>query len=98
MNSGSWIVKHLCRGIAIFATVFATACGSSSQRESFAVRTSPASFDQWADGFAADWVSASPQLATRLRYFTGEEQDRLDRELSLIGEWDFPWGAKACGL
>ncbi len=94
-NSGSSIVRRLCRGIAILAIVFAAACGSSRQRESSAVRTSPASFDQWADGFAADWVSASPQLATRLRYFTGEKQDRLDRELSLIGEWDFPWGAKA---
>jgi uncharacterized protein (DUF885 family) len=87
-------MKHLCRGITAFAMVFAGACGTSSFRET-APKISSASFDQWADGFADTWVSASPQLATRLRWFTGEKQDRLDRELSLIGEWDYPWGAKA---
>src|SRR4051812_4533028 len=55
---------------------------------------SSAAFDQWADNFAADWVRASPQEANRLKYFTGAEQDALDRDLSLIGEWDYAYGKK----
>ena len=29
-----------------------------------------------------DWVRINPNLATSLRYFTGEEQDRLERQLT----------------
>lgn len=32
--------------------------------------------------FTAEWVRADPDLATAERYFTGQEQDRLDRELT----------------
>ncbi|HYI97563.1 MAG TPA: DUF885 domain-containing protein [Bryobacteraceae bacterium] len=32
--------------------------------------------------FTAEWVRADPELATRSQYFTGAEQDRLDRELT----------------
>ena len=49
----------------------------------------------WADGFAEEWVRASPQMATRSQYFTGAEQDGLDRQLSMIGEWDWAFGSKA---
>jgi uncharacterized protein (DUF885 family) len=42
------------------------------------------SFDQWADAFAADWMRASPQAATSQQYFTGAEQDALDRRLTPI--------------
>ena len=31
--------------------------------------------------FTAEWVRANPELATRSQYFSGAEQDRLDREL-----------------
>ncbi|MEJ1973647.1 MAG: DUF885 domain-containing protein [Lacunisphaera sp.] len=41
-------------------------------------------FDQWADAFAADWVRANPSLATSTQYFTGAEQDALDRQLTPI--------------
>ncbi len=34
------------------------------------------------DDFAAEWVRGDPDLATRLRYFQGEEQDRLDRQIT----------------
>jgi uncharacterized protein (DUF885 family) len=39
-------------------------------------------FDTWADRFAEDWVRANPQLATSTQYFTGAEQDALDRQLT----------------
>jgi uncharacterized protein (DUF885 family) len=32
--------------------------------------------------FTADWVRADPDLAVRTRYFSGEEQDRLERQLT----------------
>jgi uncharacterized protein (DUF885 family) len=46
-----------------------------------AVRPNKA-FDTWADRFAEDWVRANPQLATSTQYFTGAEQDALDRQLT----------------
>ena len=33
--------------------------------------------------FAADWVRLSPTTATSSQYFSGEEQDRLDGQLTL---------------
>lgn len=41
-----------------------------------------AAFDKWADGFAQDWVRANPQFATATQYFSGAEQDALDRQLT----------------
>src|SRR4051794_13560475 len=32
--------------------------------------------------FTAEWVRADPQLATRSQYFSGNEQNRLDGELT----------------
>src|SRR5262245_3167649 len=37
------------------------------------------------DRFAAEWVRADPQLATRSQYFSGEEQAKLDAQLTPIG-------------
>ena len=42
------------------------------------------SFDTWVDTFAADWMRANPQAATAQQYFTGPEQDTLDRQLTPI--------------
>ncbi len=41
-------------------------------------------FDQWADTFAAEWVRADPAAATATQYFSGAEQDALDRQLTPI--------------
>lgn len=38
--------------------------------------------DDFFRDFTAEWVRANPNLATTLRYFTGEEQDRLERQLT----------------
>ena len=37
--------------------------------------------DDFFRDFTADWVRHDADLATRARYFTGEEQDRLERQL-----------------
>lgn len=39
-------------------------------------------FDTWSDRFAEDWVRQNPQLATSTQYFSGREQDVLDRQLT----------------
>ena len=41
-----------------------------------------ASIDEFFDSFTAEWVRGNPNLATSLRYFSGEEQDRLERQLT----------------
>jgi uncharacterized protein (DUF885 family) len=42
---------------------------------------SPA-FDRFVDRLAADWMRANPAAATAQQYFSGAEQDSLDRELT----------------
>ena len=44
--------------------------------------TTKPSFDQWADVFSAEWMRANPTAATITQYFTGAEQDALDRKLT----------------
>jgi uncharacterized protein (DUF885 family) len=39
------------------------------------------SFDAFAERAAADWIRLNPQVATAQQYFSGAEQDALDREL-----------------
>ena len=43
----------------------------------------PPTFDAWSDAFTADWVRKDPALATYTQYFSGAEQDTLDRRLIL---------------
>ena len=80
------------RLLAILILIVAAACGRT---DSPAPTASSPDFDGWADGFAEEWVRASPQLATRAQYFSDAEQDGLDRQLSMIGEWDWTFGSKA---
>lgn len=59
------------------------------------IHASTPSFDQWADEFSAQWVRMNPQFATRTQYFTGAEQDALDRQLTLGGAFGQTFGLKA---
>lgn len=52
-------------------------------------------FDAWADAFAAEWARTNPQFATQAQYFTGAEQDALDRQLTLVGAWGNTFGRRA---
>jgi uncharacterized protein (DUF885 family) len=38
--------------------------------------------DDFFSDFTADWVRHDPELATRTRYFSGDEQDRFERQLT----------------
>lgn len=51
------------------------------------LRAADAAFDAFVDRFAADWVRAIPQQATTNQYFSGPEQDALDRKLN-VASWD----------
>lgn len=61
--------------------LFACAVGLTA----IAVRANP-DFDRWADAFAADWARTNPQFATETQYFSGDLQDAVDRELTLLGD------------
>jgi uncharacterized protein (DUF885 family) len=41
-----------------------------------------ASIDDFFRSFTDEWVRSNPNLATSARYFTGEEQDRLERQIT----------------
>src|SRR5688572_1203465 len=71
----------------------AAACGRTAP--STESSSSPASFDAWSDTFVREWLRDAPQTATRTQYFSGAEQDALDRQLSLVGEWGTVYGASA---
>ena len=57
-------------GLALLGAVVADASGQAR------------SVDSFFDDFSADWMRRRPSEATRSGYFTGEEQDRLDRQLT----------------
>jgi uncharacterized protein (DUF885 family) len=46
------------------------------------IRGQSGTIDAFFDDFSAEWVRRQPDLATRTRYFTGAEQDRMDRQLT----------------
>ena len=76
---------------AVLLATAATGCGRTASSTNEAA--SAASFDAWSDTFAQDWLRDAPQKATRTQYFSGDEQNTLDRQLSLVGEWGTIFGA-----
>ena len=67
--------------IAITALILAT--GLPAQQRAPAANT-----DGFFRDFTAEWVRANPNQATASRFFTGDEQDRLERQLTpLTLEW-----------
>ncbi len=45
-------------------------------------RNAPSSIDDFLRDFTADWIRHDPNQATSARYFSGDEQDRLERQLT----------------
>ena len=63
-------------GVAAFALIAATALRAQG------------SVDDFFRDFSAEWIRANPNQATATRYFTGPEQDRLERQLTPVtAEW-----------
>ncbi len=69
----------------------AAACHSAPPASS----SEAGSFDTWAESFVQNWMRDAPQFATRTQYFSGAEQDSLDRQMALVGEWGNPFGVTA---
>jgi uncharacterized protein (DUF885 family) len=46
-----------------------------------AVLSAAPAFDAWVDRFTVEWMRLDPQAATTAQFFSGAEQDALDREL-----------------
>ena len=84
MRSGA---RHAIRQTKMRAWVVAVLLMSGA-----AIATSPwalaqqGAFDTWAEGVANELVRASPMQATTTQYFTGKEQDALDRQLTPISK------------
>ena len=46
------------------------------------LRAQPRTIDDFFADFTAEWVRGNPNLTTSTRYFTGEDQERLEREVT----------------
>ena len=63
---------------AALAILGAAAASAQTARRNISSK----SIDDFFRDFTDEWVRINPGLATSLRYFTGEEQDRLERQLT----------------
>src|SRR5438477_9111548 len=61
----------------LFTTLFAAGAGSA-----LSTFGAEPTVDDFFRDFTAEWVRHDPNLATRTRYFKGEEQDRFERQLT----------------
>ena len=66
-----------CIALAIAAVCLPAQAATIEQKPS-------ASFNTWSESFAADWVRLSPERATNAQYFSGAEQQALDRQLAPV--------------
>src|SRR5579863_3943090 len=62
----------------LIASVAVATAGSQATAQT---QSSP-NIDDFFRDVTADWIRHDPSLATRANYFSGEEQDRLARELT----------------
>ncbi len=60
------------------------ACAATAWLAAGALAAQPRTIDDFFAAFTADWVRGNPNQATSTRYFTGDEQQRLDRELTSV--------------
>jgi uncharacterized protein (DUF885 family) len=68
--------------------ISALAAGVGSAFSSCMTATPPRDIEGFFTSFSDDWVRDDPDLATGTRYFTGAEQDALDRRLTPVTpEW-----------
>lgn len=70
MNRPHALVSRYSRALTLFVLILASSFARA------------ATIDEFFDSFTAEWVRGNPDLATSLRYFSGEEQDRLERQVT----------------
>src|SRR5437016_6433577 len=70
-------LNRACAAILLFVSMLA------AQQSAPAAKTATsATIDDFFRDFTAEWVRGSPNSATSARYFTGQEQERLERQLT----------------
>eukprot|EP01030_Chromulinospumella_sphaerica_P012468 gene12468-12256_t len=62
--------------------MLATATAATVFSPAFSLAAQKVSFDQWAENLAYTKVRNDPEQATAKQYFSGKEQDALDRKLT----------------
>src|SRR5262249_31947424 len=72
-------IREMIKRMALLAALFASACTS---RQAVPAQAPSQNIDDFFRTFTDEWVQGNPNLAMSSRYFTGEEQDRLDRQLT----------------
>src|SRR5690348_12321432 len=78
--------RPMTRSLLLLCALAVSGCDARQASPPHLATAASSSFDEWADTFTKEWTRTSPQLATRTQYFTGDEQDALDRQLSMVGE------------
>jgi hypothetical protein len=58
------------------------AAGALMLMSSLPAQQTSGNIDDFFRGFTAEWIRFNPELATSTRYLKGEEQDRLERQLT----------------
>ena len=71
------------RRVSLLVFVLLSACAEPPPPA--ALPNPAASIDEFFQRFTDDWVRRNPNLAISTRYFEGEEQDRLSREITPVG-------------
>src|SRR5262245_7107767 len=71
------VAIFLCGPVDSVSTVPGTPALAAEQRYPAAQ-----TIDGFFRDFTADWIRNDPNLARRTRYFSGDEQDRLERQLT----------------
>jgi uncharacterized protein (DUF885 family) len=74
------MITRRTAGLAIAGAGLASKSGFAQNVRSLKPRT----IDDFFREFTDQWVRLNPNLATTLRYFSGEEQDRLERQLTSL--------------
>ncbi len=60
------------------------ACAATAWLAAGALAAQSQTIDDFFAAFTADWVRGNPNQATSTRYFSGDEQQRLDREMTPV--------------
>ena len=76
------LLNHVTTGRARALAVAVSVTLASALLMAQAATRGDGGIDRFFDDFTARWVRLNPNLATSARYFTGEEQDRFERQLT----------------
>ena len=80
--NGHIFTRRRAIALAACAPLALSACAPLALSSKAAEAASPTAFDDWAEGFAADWMRLSAERVSGAQYFSGAEQAAFDRQLT----------------